>query len=90
MEAQVVEQFLKVNGPWALVAVLLFMLWSRSRGEDKSTVAALALMNQVLGEINATLKELNQCLAAVRDVTTRVEERTKTLTDLYGKLADKE
>lgn len=89
MDAQVVEQFLKVNGPWALIAVLLFILWDHTRREEKSTTAALGLINQILIEVNATLKELNQCMAAVRDVVTRVEERTETLVELYRKLDER-
>lgn len=68
-----VEQWLTVNGPWALCGMLLFILWDGWRRQDRGAAESIRLMNEVLRSVSADVREN---AAMIRQLCTEMARQT--------------
>jgi hypothetical protein len=77
METSGIESFLKITGPWGLVAVLVFLFWDMFRKNEQSVREILLTQAAVLDNLTESLSK----------VDARLEGVEKKLIDLVAQLA---
>jgi len=76
MESIGIESFLKITGPWGLLAILIAFMWDMFRRNDKS-------LREILSANTAILDQMVESLASIES---RVESVEISLADFAAQL----